>query len=187
MSKAVLISIQPKWCGLIFFGTKTIEMRKSRPKIETPFKCYIYCTKAPKGWVRIDKNIRLDTKVIGEFTCDKIACYSYNSDGYGIKEEKELCADSGLTPKELYHYLQGLKPYAWHISDLVIYDNPKELSDFEGLRKTKFGYQPIEIKRPPQSWCYVDELEGKKYDIEELKNYVSQNINQEEEWDGDEK
>ena len=26
-----------------------------------------------------------------------------------------------------------------------------------GLRKTKFGYAPIEVKRPPQSWCYVEE------------------------------
>ena len=43
---------------------------------------------------------------------------------------------------------------------LVIYDKPKELSEFEGLRKTKFGYEPIEIKRPPQSWCYVEELEN---------------------------
>ena len=47
--------------------------------------------------------------------------------------------------------------YGWHISDLKIYYGPKDLSEFEGLRKTKFGYEPIEIKRPPQSWCYVEE------------------------------
>ena len=35
--------------------------------------------------------------------------------------------------------------YGWHISDLKIYDTPKELSDFG-------------LKRPPQSWCYVEEL-----------------------------
>ena len=45
MSKAVLISIRPKWCELIASGKKTIEIRKTRPKIETPFKCYIYCTR----------------------------------------------------------------------------------------------------------------------------------------------
>ena len=43
--KSVLISIKPKWCELIANGKKTVEVRKSRPKIETPFKCYIYCTK----------------------------------------------------------------------------------------------------------------------------------------------
>lgn len=44
--KSVLISIRPKWCGLIASGRKLIEVRKTRPKIETPFKCYIYETKA---------------------------------------------------------------------------------------------------------------------------------------------
>lgn len=42
MSKAVLISINPKWCELIAIGKKTIEVRKSRPKIKTPFKVW-YC------------------------------------------------------------------------------------------------------------------------------------------------
>ena len=44
MSKAVLISIRPKWCEKIASGEKTIEVRKTRPKLQTPFKCYIYCT-----------------------------------------------------------------------------------------------------------------------------------------------
>lgn len=43
---AVLISIRPKWCEKIISGEKTIEVRKTRPKMDTPFKCYIYCTKA---------------------------------------------------------------------------------------------------------------------------------------------
>ena len=44
MSKAVMLSIRPKWCEKIASGKKTIEVRKTRPKLETPFKCYIYCT-----------------------------------------------------------------------------------------------------------------------------------------------
>ena len=47
MKKAVLISIRPEWCDLIVRGKKTIEVRKTRPKLETPFTAYIYCTKAP--------------------------------------------------------------------------------------------------------------------------------------------
>ena len=169
MRKAVLISIQPKWCELIASGKKNVEVRKSIPKLETPFKVYIYCTKADKGWVHLGKNIQLDTKVIGEFTCDKITCYPYNSDGYRIKNEKEICADSGLKTNELYHYLQGSKPYAWHISDLVIYDKPKELSEFSpsdcGKKRcfTCKCFDPEKpsctLKRPPQSWCYVEECE----------------------------
>lgn len=45
MSKAVMISIKPQWCELIAKKQKTIEVRKTRPKIKTPFKCYIYETK----------------------------------------------------------------------------------------------------------------------------------------------
>ena len=44
--KSVLISIQPKWVEKIASGEKTIEVRKTRPKLETPFKCYIYQTKS---------------------------------------------------------------------------------------------------------------------------------------------
>lgn len=41
MNKAVLISIRPEWCDLIVRGKKTIEVRKTRPKLETPFKVYM--------------------------------------------------------------------------------------------------------------------------------------------------
>lgn len=51
MSKAVLISIRPKWCERIASGEKTIEVQKTRPKLETPFKCYIYET---RGFVEKD-------------------------------------------------------------------------------------------------------------------------------------
>ncbi|MGN0539812.1 MAG: ASCH domain-containing protein [Candidatus Fimenecus sp.] len=44
MSKAVLMSIQPRWCELIANGKKTLEVRKTKPKLSTPFKVYIYCT-----------------------------------------------------------------------------------------------------------------------------------------------
>ena len=44
VTSAVLISIRPKWCEKIISGEKTIEVRKARPKLATPFKCHIYCT-----------------------------------------------------------------------------------------------------------------------------------------------
>ena len=63
-----------------------------------------------------------------------------------------------LSAEEIRKYANGANGlYGWHISDLVGYDKPKELCEFKGLRKTKFGYAPVEIKRPPQSWCYVEE------------------------------
>ena len=162
MSKAVMISIRPKWCEKICSGEKTIEVRKTRPKLETPFKCYIYCTMdhpyISVSCGELDKlNYRTNTvgrcngKVIGEFTCDRI---------YGLAPlnhapddvEQQAC----LTREEIVRYLKGVG-YGWHISNLKIYDAPRELSEFTGLRNTRFGAAPYDIKRPPQSWCYVEE------------------------------
>lgn len=53
---AVLLSVRPKWCELIANGKKTVEVRKTKPKAEPPFKCYIYCTKPSK---KISNNKRL--------------------------------------------------------------------------------------------------------------------------------
>lgn len=60
--------------------------------------------------------------------------------------------------------------YGWHISDLVIYDKPKELSEFHkaGYTETKESVSWLtreeenswQIKRPPQSWSYVELLKG---------------------------
>lgn len=43
--KSILMSIRPEWCKKIFDGEKTIEVRKTRPLIDMPFKVYVYCTK----------------------------------------------------------------------------------------------------------------------------------------------
>lgn len=168
--KSVLISIKPKWCELIANGRKTIEVRKTRPKCDTPFKCYIYCTqdKGTSFWTgkrysyADDRSHNLfdvcgNGKVIGEFVCDEIYdCRDINMD------------DTRITVAEWLKYTKGHKGkvYGWHISDLVIYDKPKELSDFRkplichrGIQKDNCnGCWDCEIKRPPQSWCYTETL-----------------------------
>ena len=155
MSKAVLISIRPEWVKKILAGEKTIEVRKTRPKLETPFKCYIYCTNSGVAMGMWGKH----GKVVAEFVCDtifsiQIECNAPAALGAGI-EVPGTC----LTDRKIMEYLgNGKRGFAWHISNLKIYDTPKPLSEFKGLRKTKFGYAPVEIKRPPQSWRYVEEL-----------------------------
>lgn len=47
--KSILISIRPEWCEKIVSGEKTVEIRKTRPKLEPAFKVYIYCTKKRIG------------------------------------------------------------------------------------------------------------------------------------------
>lgn len=175
--KSVLISIKPKWCELIANGKKTIEVRKTRPKLEPPFKCYIYQTVGGRtNTVDIlENNIG---KVIGEFICDKIdrlaVCGYDNSDMKLRRVDDNLTAYNldydylnkcRLSLGELKNYANGSKLFGWHISDLVIYDKPKELSEFE--KPHEYIYQSYRkqnsffkgIIRPPQSWCYVEEVE----------------------------
>ena len=170
MAKAVLISIRPKWCEKIASGGKTVEVRKNRPKLKTPFKCYIYCTKRNDGLIKGDipatvgyiaKN---EGKVIGEFVCDEIISIA----GAG-RISSDIARPTCIEPAELHRYLGAANGYGWHISDLKIYDTPKELSEFSHPFENcidkvcdEFGCASCEngghIKRPPQSWCYVEVL-----------------------------
>lgn len=198
----VMLSVQRQWCDKIASGKKTMEVRKTRPTIPTPFKVYIYETKfvnrcknckyrsfesVVMGIMRDickfeENNLKTTSpssrcfqnkysggKVIGEFVCDRIDKFSAEfTDGdirYYYEDTDDelqsiviatndnenpndcfLCKESCLSFNDIKKYI-GLdfheKPfYGWHISKLIIYDKPKELSAFR-------------LKRPPQSWCYI--------------------------------
>jgi hypothetical protein len=197
MSKAVLISIQPKWCELIASGKKTVEVRRTKPKIDVPFKCYIYCTKGDwltsvNGKVQNPNNMVIDLssdskieelngKVIGEFVCNQIGTTSWiNTPDHPLWRDG-FCEEICLTNRELYDYSKGGIFYEWDISDLVIYDKPRELSGFfhycgdnpkcDGCEahyysNTECGKEEFccsemygckHLERPPQSWCYCEE------------------------------
>nr|DAH52109.1 MAG TPA: helix-turn-helix domain-containing protein [Caudoviricetes sp.] len=171
MSKAVMVSIRPKWCEKIINGDKTIEVRKTRPKIDTPFKCYIYCTlQGCNDFFRVDlggdvakwnrgKWADRKGKVIGEFTCDRIDRLAPENDSYGIYDiDDDYVFQTCLENGALWDYGHGTPLYGWHIPDLRIYDKARELSEFTGLRNTRFGAAPYDIKRAPQSWCYVEAM-----------------------------
>lgn len=204
--KSVLISIKPKWCEKIASGEKTIEVRKSAPK-EVPFKAYIYATRPKnfykcgavstsdellwlangkvemgdgfKFWADGDEYQCLNGRIIGEFICDKVMFLTpLGLRGFETREEilKLIC----LTNDDLNAY-GGLKTlYGWHISNLKIYDKPKELSEFNRPcpsvnhncehcitygkpyqwdfdEETGKIFCTRKVTRPPQSWCYVEE------------------------------
>ena len=162
--KSVLITIRPQWVEKIVSGEKTIEVRKTAPK-EVPFKAYIYCTYGnPKENYALSKQ----GKVIGEFICNNASeldyVYYWNN-GY----EFATC----LTYRQVADYGKGKTLYGWHISDLKLYDSPKELSEFSrpcsysGLcfscKRTSFKKDGnllcnTKITRPPQSWMHVEDL-----------------------------
>ena len=193
MSKAVMLSIRPKWCEKIVNGDKTIEVRKTRPKLEMPFKCYIYCTlQGCNEFFRVDlvgdvakwrRGKWADRKgnVIGEFTCDRIYKIDKDSTDFLFKagglsvykhaaEEKcGLCV--AMTDDELHGYLGNCQGYGWHISDLLIYAQLRELSEFRRATDpcdschAEYTWECTDckklggdIKRPPQSWCYVEAM-----------------------------
>ena len=162
--KSVLLSVQPKWCELIASGKKTIEVRKTKPKLDTPFKCYIYCTKdfyrAGDGYFQG----KYCGKVVGEFVCDNIIKFAADKKADNIKLSN-MGLLSCLSSLELENYAgDKYYLYGFHISDLVIYDEPKELSEFE--KPHEYIYQSYRkqnsffkgITRPPQSLGYVEEL-----------------------------
>lgn len=218
--KSVMISIQPKWCELIASGKKKVEVRKTKPTLPTPFKCYIY--KSFTFGKYENKNVICNGcgKVIGEFVCDSIDKFtaefyveSQNKIKYlgGVYEDIrkvfidddgeedflmettnqrdnpsdcELLKNACLTFDELKNYIgngdNGF--YSLHITDLKIYDKPKELFEFRtppceknedycsncGYRyRTSYEYSEYDrdrengkiITRPPQSWGYVEEAQ----------------------------
>ena len=174
--KSVLISIKPKWCELIASGEKTIEVRKTAPQ-EVPFKCYIYETQGQ--YVKFTHGAHTKYgygrgKVIGEFICNNASeldyVYYWNN-GY----EFATC----LTYRQVADYGKGKTLYGWHISDLKIYDKPKELSEFKKhcYYKDRNSYCLMNeceyysdwtgiccnwVERPPQSWMRVEDLGEEK-------------------------
>lgn len=182
MSKSVLISIRPEWCELIASKKKTLEVRKTRPKLETPFKCHIYQSKYSWAFPLL-RSLGMDDladllaissgKVIGEFTCDSIKGFDVPYPAFQGEMDNTILAESCLTYYQLHRYAYHDTLYGWHISDLKIYDEPNDLTAFKRPCTTE---QPCALCRhaelhpdgmlmcenrvfsPPQSWCYVEEV-----------------------------
>lgn len=168
--KAVLISIQPKWVEKIVNGQKTIEVRKTAPKCDAPFKGYIYCTKSTRAHMfhlYINGGIgRQKFGITGHWRSGKkvvevnphLPAYRYNS----------YLAEG----KVIGEFVCDKVDKIWHISDLKIYDKPKELIEFrvpcptscENCKNPLYYECWCEEKgikvvtRAPQSWQYVEEL-----------------------------
>ena len=194
--KAVMISIQPKLVEKICHKIgedetgkaiyeKRIEVRKSAPK-EVPFKCYIYETKGQ--YVKFTHGAHTKYgygrgKVIGEFICDRIICSQAYFDSQGKNHLTNVFPDdikkTCLDEYDLWDYIAGkavkanqmYDGYLWHISDLKIYDKPRELSEFRKpcdrfldcctcrrLVHTEYMSCANKLTRPPLSWCYVEDL-----------------------------
>ena len=194
--KSVLISTRPKLVEKICHKIgedetgkaiyeKRIEVRKTAPK-EVPFKCYIYETQGQ--YIKFIHGAHTKYgygcgKVIGEFVCDRIICSQAYFDSQGKNHLTNVFPDdikkTCLDEYDLWDYIAGkavkanqmYDGYLWHISDLKIYDKPRELSEFRKpcdrfldcctcrrLVHNEYMSCDNKITRPPLSWCYVEDL-----------------------------
>ena len=196
--KYVLISIQPYYVFLIIAKAmgwsidkeKTIELRTTCPRDKNWNNLVeIYCSKNKKSFNQIPKEYqplmqRFLGKVVGKWLCNKIDSYVAHEDNkdywdLSVKEWEELKKKSCLTIPQILDYSEHSDNlYGWHITDLKIYDKPKELSEFKKENKCyeqgdldnmgcwecggviqEEGWcdgRCSKITRPPQSWCYVE-------------------------------
>lgn len=124
----------------------------------------------------------LNGKVVAKFTLKKVerfiqglneveyerlpnfALQDYDYHGLDCLMEKAC-----LNDEEINEYAPDLSFYAWHISDLQIFDEPKEISEFKYEKKKvrlteKYHWKTerlglVPVKKAPQSWQYVEEKE----------------------------
>lgn len=197
--KAVMLSLRPQWCEKIFNGSKSIEVRKSRPSLDMPFRVYVYQTKIKfkvKNWQENFQSIVFtpnggveegNGKVIGSFVCDRIDEYTFSDYEARYRINDVDIAKTCLNHPELIAYGKGKPLYGWHITEPKLFDKPRELSEFgkvcnryendecddcpylqvyvnsypcDDCVDTWCGVDNIKpLTRPPQSWCYVEELQ----------------------------
>ena len=193
MSKAILVSIKPKWCVKIMNGEKTIEVRKNKALANAIQKLidengyadiYVYCTKDNKTklssnslqyYVVDNKDYKdylghWNGKVLFKFRCYKTTEYVnglnweyVQHDAASYDDYETILEPSCLTDSELINYVDDLSFCAIHISDLEIFDKPKELSDFYHWTDKKIQWYSVgekvkvmvSLTKAPQNYCYV--------------------------------
>lgn len=141
MKASLILSTQPYYVFLIIARTmgwpipqhKEVEVRKDFPKASDWNRTvHIYCSKNMRSFNRIPAQYqpfmaKILGKVVGEFVCDRI--YEYEP-SFGYLNGSDIRELTCLSLREIIEYSKGKTIYGWHISDLKIYDTPKEISEF---------------------------------------------------------
>ena len=196
--KAIMISDKPKWCALTMNGKKHIEVRKNKALASAIQKLideygyaefYVYCSLAKhiKDYLQIengkyvcsvpkDYEKILNGKIKFKFRCYKVEEIKLNLGARLFTKtfnEEELLKNACLTTNEIEDYLfsNAMQGYAIHISDLEIFDKPKEISEFYkvganayqkdieqvyGERAKRYTDCFFQLTKAPQNFCYVE-------------------------------
>lgn len=165
--KAILMSIHPVWCEKIFSWIKTIEVRKTRPKLMPPFKVYVYTTATKERfplWEYVTayqdckgNMVNGSQKVIGSFVCDFIEecipdCDPYTEECFNYYFET---GNDCLSEKEIREYGNGRNLYGWHIKEPKLFDTPKKLSEFR---------TPFDCEAGRNMGCWLDYCKNHNFD-----------------------
>ena len=178
----ILASLKPYYYYLIGERKKTIEVRKTALK-NLPQDIAFYMSKDEKSFAKIPKEFQEKYrkhfgKIGMRVICDEVDKWKYLPDCYSEDKDEKMyyisSADGAaacLTYDEIENYGESKTLYGWHISDLKIYDKPRELSEFRISCNRKnlcyscnrFTGKPWDIcnstiTRPPQSYMRVKEL-----------------------------
>ena len=146
MMKTIIATIKPQHLCNIRSGKKKWEIRKTLPvclKAKEPVRC-LCCESASGG------------KITAEFIIDHVTIECLESIlriNDGNIEPWEYIGKTCVQWKQLCEYVNNrpLQPiYFWHISNMIDYCTSK---GYRVRNISEFG-----LKRPPQSWCYVEEL-----------------------------
>lgn len=164
-NKSILVSIRPKYVTDILNRKKTIEIRKTKPNCDQPITVYIYCSKRPRIKDEFN-NPKYNGTVVGKFELVNVEEIEYDTGDYFTETlPPSMVLEEGcLDYAKLDHYLKGKKGYAWHITNLEVFDEPKYISEFKvrhypqfaGMVKNETHYELLPLARAPQSWCYVE-------------------------------
>lgn len=120
----ILLSIKPKYAKIILEGKKQYEFRKNKPKPGVTH--IVFYASSPQK------------QVVGEAAIDEIL------EGTPKEIWKIAKTAAGITKKFYFSYYTGkTKAIAYKLKDVVIYDKPKTLSDYD-------------IHQAPQSFIYLD-------------------------------
>lgn len=212
--KAVLLSLPPFLCEKIIQGEKHLDLRTKKPKLTPPFKCYIYESQGNKYHWNVkaetiannDEDRYLDcmrgapdvkrTKngtpyfsygrmsVIGEFICDRIEDYQYDSHFTKLLRPDLCCHIKGQVSAAEHKNVESLVwenavHYGLHISEFVQYDEPKPITEFTMLcaewEKDKFTFKCHQCKhyvRNDADMCSQCAVEGEMPATTPPKTYL---------------
>lgn len=180
--KAIIQAYSPEELERIARGEQTVKVCKTAPK-DTPFKVYMY-KKLYAGGAKIINEVLNGVysggKVVGEYVCDKvikydyqtIACVKYEVNGADVKEELRYNAGACLNSEEMYSLSNGKDLRGLHIPAVKFYDEPKKLGEFyticnkyENDSCGNCSYLAVEQCSYPcddcvDTWCSVDNIKS---------------------------